>query len=54
MDHLKDQLEAVEAKGGEGLMLRKALSHYEHSTRSSTLLKVGSFFFLSFQRGPPW
>jgi DNA ligase-1 len=40
LDHLKDELESVEARGGEGLMLRQPLSRYEHGTRSGTLLKV--------------
>jgi hypothetical protein len=38
--HLKDELEAVEGRGGEGLMLRQAMSHYAHGSRSKTLLKV--------------
>ncbi|KAI9352438.1 hypothetical protein DFJ73DRAFT_926274 [Zopfochytrium polystomum] len=37
--HLTSELKAVEKKGGEGLMLRKPRSLYEHR-RSRTLLKV--------------
>lgn len=40
--HLKEELARVEALGGEGLMLRKPGSRYEHG-RSWTLLKVKSF-----------
>ncbi|KAJ3047294.1 hypothetical protein HK097_011659 [Rhizophlyctis rosea] len=42
-DHVKELLEEVEEKGGEGLMLRKPGSLYE-GKRSGTLLKVKSFF----------
>lgn len=41
--HLGVMLREVEAKGGEGLMLRQAGSLYERR-RSRTLLKVKSFF----------
>eukprot|EP01006_Ploeotia_vitrea_P047028 TRINITY_DN67081_c10_g1_i1.p1 TRINITY_DN67081_c10_g1~~TRINITY_DN67081_c10_g1_i1.p1 ORF type:complete len:797 (-),score=76.62 TRINITY_DN67081_c10_g1_i1:32-2086(-) len=41
-DQLKADLKAVEAKGGEGLMLRQPKSQYI-GQRSSTLLKVKSF-----------
>lgn len=41
--HLGHMLREVEAKGGEGLMLRAPGSLYEHK-RSQTLLKVKSFF----------
>jgi len=41
-DSLKDELEEVEAKGGEGLMLRRPCSEYEPG-RSTSLLKVKSF-----------
>jgi hypothetical protein len=41
LSHLQDELEAVEAKGGEGLMLRQPQSLYAHGARSGTLLKVG-------------
>ncbi|KAI9324886.1 hypothetical protein DFJ73DRAFT_767977 [Zopfochytrium polystomum] len=41
--HLTSELKAVEKKGGEGLMLRKPRSQYEHR-RSRTLLKVKSFY----------
>jgi DNA ligase-1 len=41
-DHLRDELRRVEALGGEGLMLRKAGSTYQHG-RSTTCLKVKSF-----------
>ena len=41
-DDLNQLLEEINAKGGEGLMLREAGSKYVHS-RSSTLLKVKSF-----------
>jgi DNA ligase 1 len=40
--HLREKLKSIEAMGGEGLMLRKPRSLYEHC-RSSTLLKVKSF-----------
>lgn len=42
IDHLKEELERVEALGGEGLMARKPASPYE-AGRSSTLLKVKTF-----------
>jgi DNA ligase 1 len=42
IDHLRAELERVEALGGEGLMIRKAGSRYEVG-RSSTLLKVKTF-----------
>ena len=42
LDHLCNELDRLEALGGEGLMLRKAGSHYE-SGRSATLLKVKRF-----------
>jgi ATP-dependent DNA ligase len=38
--HLRAELKDVEAKGGEGLMLRQPKSIYAHGTRSKTLLKV--------------
>ncbi|KJE92270.1 DNA ligase [Capsaspora owczarzaki ATCC 30864] len=41
-DHIKKELQRVEALGGEGLMLRKPGSMYE-GRRSMTLLKVKSF-----------
>lgn len=40
--HLREELESINRLGGEGLMLRKPRSRYEHC-RSSTLLKVKSF-----------
>ena len=40
---LTGQLQEVEKGGGEGLMLRKPKSLYEHTKRSKTLLKVKSF-----------
>lgn len=40
--HLREELEAINQLGGEGLMLRMPRSRYEHC-RSSTLLKVKSF-----------
>lgn len=40
--HLHNELRSVEAKGGEGLMLRKPGSYYE-GVRSPTLLKVKTF-----------
>merc|ERR1719382_2087386 len=40
-EHLDRELAEVDAKGGEGLMLRKPGSLYEHK-RSHTLLKVKS------------
>jgi DNA ligase-1 len=43
MDHLRAELQRVEALGGEGLMLRRPGSRYEVG-RSSSLLKVKSFF----------
>lgn len=42
LDHLRAELDRLEALGGEGLMLRRAGSKYE-SGRSSTLLKVKRF-----------
>jgi DNA ligase-1 len=42
LDHLRSELERVEALGGEGLMLRQPGSKYE-AGRSSTLLKVKTF-----------
>lgn len=42
VEHLRSHLKEVEAKGGEGVMLRKAGSLYEEG-RSSTLLKVKTF-----------
>ncbi len=42
VSHLKDELQRVEALGGEGLMLRQPASHYVVG-RSSTLLKVKTF-----------
>ncbi|KAJ3178142.1 hypothetical protein HK101_010152 [Irineochytrium annulatum] len=41
--HVHALLKKVEAKGGEGLMLREPRSRYEHR-RSSSLLKVKSFY----------
>ena len=41
-DHLKEEMDRVEALGGEGLMLREPASRYE-AGRSSTLLKVKRF-----------
>ncbi|GAB5365483.1 hypothetical protein AAMO2058_001062000 [Amorphochlora amoebiformis] len=43
VSHLQESLKAVEAKGGEGLMLRKPASNYE-GRRSESLLKVKTFF----------
>jgi DNA ligase-1 len=43
ISHLKDELQRVEALGGEGLMLRQPASHYVIG-RSSTLLKVKTFY----------
>src|SRR5262249_1451415 len=40
--HLRGELDRLAARGGEGLMLRRAGSRYE-SGRSSTLLKVKRF-----------
>lgn len=40
--HLQQRLTEVTQAGGEGLMLRRPGSHYEHR-RSSTLLKVKTF-----------
>mmetsp|Transcript_82166 Transcript_82166/g.129402 ORF Transcript_82166/g.129402 Transcript_82166/m.129402 type:complete len:643 (+) Transcript_82166:44-1972(+) len=40
--HLDDELKEVQAKGGEGLMIRRAGSLYE-AGRSSSLLKVKTF-----------
>lgn len=42
LDHLFENLEMIESKGGEGLMLREPGSYYE-GRRSYTLLKVKSF-----------
>ena len=42
VDHLKAEQKKVEAKGGEGLMIRKPKSLYEHR-RSDTLLKIKTF-----------
>lgn len=42
-DHLKKVLNDVTKAGGEGIMLRKVGSLYEHK-RSSTLLKVKTFY----------
>jgi len=42
-EHLVAELEKIEKVGGEGLMLRKAASQYEH-TRSRSLLKVKTFY----------
>src|SRR5438067_1203273 len=42
LDHLRSELDRLEALRGEGLMLRRAGSRYE-SGRSSTLLKVKRF-----------
>jgi DNA ligase-1 len=42
LDHLRTELDRLEALGGEGLMLRRAGSRYE-AGRSSTLLKVKRF-----------
>jgi DNA ligase len=42
LDHLRSELDRLEALGGEGLMLRQAGSRYENG-RSSTLLKVKRF-----------
>jgi DNA ligase-1 len=42
LDHLRSELDRLEALGGEGLMLRRAGSRYE-SGRSATLLKVKRF-----------
>ena len=42
IDHVREELQRVEALGGEGLMLREPGSHYE-AGRSHTLLKVKSF-----------
>ena len=42
LDHLRAELERIEALGGEGLMLRQPESRYEVG-RSTTLLKVKSF-----------
>jgi len=43
LDHLREELAAVEKLGGEGLMLRQPGSVYE-TCRSMTLLKVKSFY----------
>ncbi len=42
LDHLRAELERIEALGGEGLMLRQPGSNYQ-SGRSTTLLKVKNF-----------
>jgi DNA ligase-1 len=42
IDHLRSELERIEALGGEGLMLRQPGSKYE-AGRSSSLLKVKTF-----------
>src|SRR5262249_57580367 len=42
LDHLRKELDRLEALGGEGLMLRRAGSRYEGG-RSATLLKVKRF-----------
>lgn len=42
LDHLRSELDRLEALGGEGLMMRRAGSRYE-SGRSTTLLKVKRF-----------
>jgi DNA ligase-1 len=42
LDHLRGELERIEALGGEGLMLRQPGSKYE-AGRSTTLLKVKNF-----------
>ena len=42
LDHLREELQRVEALGGEGLMLRQPGSKYE-AGRSTTLLKVKTF-----------
>lgn len=42
LDHLREELQRVEALGGEGLMLRQPGSKYA-AGRSSTLLKVKTF-----------
>lgn len=42
MDHLREELQKVEALGGEGLMLRQPKSNYAIG-RSNTLLKVKTF-----------
>ncbi len=41
-DHIKEELKKVEARGGEGLMIRKPKSKYFNG-RSDTLLKIKSF-----------
>ena len=41
-DHLNAELKKVEARGGEGLMIRKPKSPYEHR-RSECLLKIKTF-----------
>ncbi|CAD6956503.1 unnamed protein product [Tilletia caries] len=51
-DHLLEELTKVEAVGGEGLMLRKAGSQYDHR-RSRSLLKVGTGFTDSHRNNPP-
>mmetsp|Transcript_12567 Transcript_12567/g.20943 ORF Transcript_12567/g.20943 Transcript_12567/m.20943 type:complete len:571 (-) Transcript_12567:71-1783(-) len=42
MDHLAEELKRVEEQGGEGLMMRKKNSAYDHG-RSRELLKVKTF-----------
>lgn len=42
-EHLKQVLEEIEAKGGEGVMLRQPKSKYVAS-RTTTLLKVKTFY----------
>ena len=42
MDHMREELDRIEALGGEGLMSRQPESRYE-AGRSSTLLKVKRF-----------
>lgn len=43
IEHLLEFLGGVEAKGGEGIMLRHPSSYYEEGKRSSNLLKVKTF-----------
>ncbi|XP_071950094.1 DNA ligase-like [Antedon mediterranea] len=43
-EHVDEQLKLVEAVNGEGLMIREAGSEYEFGVRSSTLLKIKSFY----------
>jgi DNA ligase 1 len=42
VNHLREELQRIEALGGEGLMLRQPGSHYEVG-RSATLMKVKTF-----------